>query len=52
MILLEQKSMNENIKLKLFDDFSEDLTEFFKTNSTINKLSAFELNKKNKVMGN
>ena len=34
------------------DDFTEDLTEFFKLNSMINKMSAFELNKKNKIMSN
>ena len=32
------------------DEFTEDLTEFFKANSMINKMTAFELNKKNKIM--
>jgi len=32
------------------DDFTEDLNEFFKANSMINKMSGFELNKKNKIM--
>ena len=34
------------------DDFTEDLTEFFNVNSMINKMSAFELNKKNKIICN
>jgi hypothetical protein len=34
------------------DDFTEELTEFFKVNSMINKMNAFELMKKNKIMCN
>ena len=42
--------MNESVKLKYLDDFTEDLTEYCKINVMINKISVTEMNQKNKTM--
>ena len=42
--------MNESVKMKYLDDFTEDLTEINKLNQKNNKISANELSQKNKAM--
>ena len=42
--------MNESVKIKYIDDFTEDLTEINKLNQKNNKISANELSQKNKAM--
>ena len=42
--------MNESVKMKYIDDFTEDLTEINKLNQKNNKISANELSQKNKAM--
>ena len=50
VIVLEEKNMNESVKMKYLDDFTEDLTEINKLNQKNNKISANELSQKNKAM--
>jgi hypothetical protein len=50
VIVLEEKNMNESVKIKYLDDFTEDLTEINKLNQKNNKISANELSQKNKAM--
>ncbi len=43
IIILEEKNMNESVKIQYLDDFTEDLTEINKLNQKNNKISANEL---------
>ena len=43
VIILEEKNLNESVKIKYLDELTEDLTEINKLNQKNNKIPANEL---------